>query len=400
MEKVTSNMTYDIAIIGAGTSGLALAKSLEETGLNIAIIEKQPEDKLANPDYDGREIAITHLSHSVLNTLDMWHRIDTDAVSLIKNAKVLNGDSDYALHFSHKEAGEDNLGFMTSNHLIRKAAYESVKSGNIIKILSETEVTDIDTNNTHGILTLDNGDIIKAKLVVAADSRFSKTRDMMDVTTSKLPFERTCIVCKMDYEGEEQDTAMECFHYERTLAVLPLTNKRCSVVITLDTDKAHEVLDMSPEALAQDIEKRIDGHLGKMVLTTKLFSYPLIGVHASKFYAQRYALIGDACVGMHPVTAHGFNLGLRGANTLANEIKNALAHGLDFGSYSVLKSYNQKHRKFTVPLYHGTNALVKLYTNETAPAKLIRHGLLKLGNRLKPAKNIITGLLTETDKAA
>ena len=392
-------MTYDIAIIGAGTSGLSLAKSLEDTGLNIVLIEKQTEENLAKPAYDGREIAITHLSHSLLNTLDMWDRIDPDAISLIKNAKVLNGDSDYALHFSHKEAGEDNLGFMTSNHLIRKAAYDSVKTANKIGFMCGAEVIDIETNSFGGTLTLNNDSIIKAKLIVAADSRFSKTRDMMEIPTSRLEFDRTCVVCRMNYEGEEQDTAMECFQYGRTLAALPLTNKRCSVVMTIDSDKASDILDLSPEDLASDIEKRIGSHLGKMELTTKLFSYPLIGIYANKFYAQRYALIGDTAVGMHPVTAHGFNLGLRGANTLADEIKKALTQGIDFGSVSVLSQYNQKHRKFTLPLYHGTNALVKLYTNESSPAKVVRHGLLKLGNRLKPAKKIITGLLTETNQS-
>jgi len=393
-------MIYDIVIIGAGTSGLSFAQSLAETGLNIAIIEKQAQEKLSNPDYDGREIAITHLSHSILNDLNMWDKIDPEAISLIKNAKVLNGESDYALHFSHKEAGENNLGFMTSNHLIRKAAFDAVKETNKATLLCGVEVTDIETDNLGGKVTLDNGQEIQTRLIVAADSRFSKTREMMDIPTSHLKFDRTAIVCKMDYQGPEQDTAVECFHYGRTLAVLPLTKKRCSVVITIDSDKADAVLAMSPEDLAIDIEKRINSHLGKMTLTTKLFSYPLIGIHARRFYATRYALIGDTAVGMHPVTAHGFNLGLRSANSLANEIKDAISQGLDFSSLTILKNYNRKHRLYTRPLYHGTNALVKLYTNETAPAKFIRHGLLRLGNHIKPAKNIITGLLTETDKAA
>ena len=390
-------MEYDIAIIGAGTSGLSFAKSLEDTGLKTVIIEKQSEAQLRDPAYDGREFAITHLSHKILNNLDIWNRINPDAISLIKNAKVLNGDSDYALHFSHTESGEDNLGFMTSNHLIRKASYEAVKQAEQTDIITETEVIDIETNNKEGILTLSNGKTITAQLIVAADSRFSKTRDMMNIPTEKLNFKRTCVVCKMDYEGEEQDTAMECFHYGRTLAVLPLTNKRCSVVMTIDTDKAYEILDATPEDLAADIEKRIEGHLGKMTLTTELFSYPLMGIYAKKFYAKRYALLGDTAVGMHPVTAHGFNMGLRGAHVLAEEIKNSQTQGLDYSSLTILDSYHQKHRRFTRPLYLGTNALVKLYTNESPPAKILRHGLLKLGNRLKPAKHIITNLLTETD---
>ena len=139
--------------------------------------------------------------------------------------------------------------------------------------------------------------------------------------------------------------------------------------------------------------------LVKWHLTSELFPYPLVATFAKTFHTNRFAVIGDAAVGMHPVTAHGFNLGLSGAHTLANEIKAAIESGSDWSSSVVLEHYTQKHRRASRLLFHGTNALVKLYTKNTPAAKLARRTLLRLGNHIKPAKRLIMNQLTESKTA-
>ncbi len=386
---------YDIIIIGGGPAGLSFARALADTDLRIAVLEKQPKKLLSNPAYDGREIALTHLSYDVLNALGMWDLIPEDSISLIKNAKVMDGDSPYSLNFDYQDTSRDNLGFMVSNHHIRKAAFDALKGYKNVTLLTETEVSNVHTDEAGGQVTLKNGEALTSKLIVAADSRFSSTRRMMGISTNMLDFGRVCVVGKMTYDGPQNDTAFECFHYDRTLAVLPLNNKEVSIVITLDAAKSDEFLAMEPEALARDIEKRSNGSFGAMTLSTALFPYPLVATYAKKFYTNRFAIIGDAAVGMHPVTAHGFNLGLRGANTLASEIKNAVASGGDIGAKSVLQAYARKHDLACKPIYHGTNILVKLYTDTRPLAKRARSALLRAGNRLKPMKRLIMNQLTE-----
>lgn len=392
-------MQYDIIIIGAGPTGLSFARGIADTNLKIAIVEKQPESLLANPPYDGREIALTHLSKNIMKQLGMWKNIPTDQISLIKKAKVLNGESPYSLNFDHREAGEENLGFMMSNNTIRKAAYDSLKEFTNITLLAEKEVSKLGTDNEKGWIELNDGEYLEAPLIIAADSRFSATRRMMGISTSMLDFGRTCIVCTMDIEIDHQYTAYECFHFDRTLAMLPLNHNQVSVVITLQSEEIDSVLGLSQDKFAEDIERRIDGKFGKMKLTSKLFSYPLVATFAKTFQTNRFAIIGDAAVGMHPVTAHGFNLGLSGAHLLANEIKNALQTGGDFYSPTILKNYSDKHHKVSAPLYHGTNALVRLYTKTTPLAKLARFFLLRLGNKVGPAKRLIMNQLTEVKSA-
>jgi 2-polyprenyl-6-methoxyphenol hydroxylase-like FAD-dependent oxidoreductase len=134
-----------------------------------------------------------------------------------------------------------------------------------------------------------------------------------------------------------------------------------------------------------------------MRLVSELHSYPLVAVYADRFVATRFALIGDAAVGMHPVTAHGFNLGLSSQDTLANEIEHAVARGSDIGDSSLLNSYQSKHRRIAKPLYLGTNEIVNFFTNDTLPIKVARTIALRVTNHLPPIKWAIKNLLTETE---
>ena len=388
-------MKNDIIIIGAGPAGLSFARDLAQTGLKILLIEKQSKSALSDPPYDGREIALTHLSHRIMHDLGMLDHVSDGEISMIKTAKVINGTSHYALCFDHDEAGEENLGFMMSNNIIKKAAYDSVCECENIDIICEREVSALGTDSKRGWVQLADGERLEAPLIVAADSRFSTTRRMMGISTSMLDFGRTCIVCSMDAELPHDEIAYECFHYDRTLAILPLSNNRVSIVITIKSEDSGSVMGMSAEEFAADIERRTEGRFGKMKLTSDLFAYPLVATFAKTFYKNRFAVIGDAAVGMHPVTAHGFNLGLRGAHTLAGEIKTALQTGGDYASAVVLGNYSRKHHRVCAPLYHGTNAIVLLYTKENAPAKFARSALLRLGNYVRPAKRLIMNRLTE-----
>ena len=388
------NMKYDVVIIGGGPSGLGFARALAEFDLNIVIIEKLASKILADPAFDGRDIALTHQSVKLLKELGAWSHIPSDCISPIKEARVMDGTSSYFLHFDHRKTCHDALGFLVSNHLIRKALYEEVETLSNVRLITNIAVTSVSTDSEGASVLLSNGKMIEAALIVAADSRFSETRRLAGISAAMRDFGQIAIVCRMEHEKPHRDIAYECFNYGRTLAVLPLTGNQSSIVITAPTYRSNEILNMSDNQFSDDISYQFKHRLGRMKLVGERYPYPLIAVHADKFVSSRFALIGDAAVGMHPVTAHGFNLGIRGQDTLAKEIKSALAQGVDFSSLTVLENYQSKHRRVTYPLYLATNGIVRLYTNEILPARIMRKTILRLGNNIWPIKRAIMNQLT------
>lgn len=391
-------MDTDILIVGAGPAGLAFARQFKNSRLRIIMIEKAPLESLQNPAYDGREIALTHRSREIMQHLGMWQRIPENEIYRLRDAKVYNGTSDYTLHFpepTQARGGKtDRLGNLISNHNIRRAAYEEVAQMNNVELRCGVGVKHVETNDERALVELDNGDTLTAKLLIAADSRLSQTRRQLGIAADMHDFGRTVIVFRTKHSISNQHTASECFFYGRTLALLPLEEHLTNCVITITNTKAHELLDLSPEQLAKESQKMLNGKLGEMEIAGTVHHYPLMGVHANKFYGKRCALIGDAAVGMHPVTAHGYNLGLESTDILSKQILQADSRGKDIGSSDVLEMYNVKHQMHTRPLYHGTNAMVTFFTTESAPAKLLRNAVLRVSNNLPPLKKLISKQLT------
>jgi ubiquinone biosynthesis UbiH/UbiF/VisC/COQ6 family hydroxylase len=203
----------------------------------------------------------------------------------------------------------------------------------------------------------------------------------------------------VSHEKPHDHTALECFNYGHTLALLPLNGDISTVVLTVPTDQADEMLEMDEEKFCKMASDGFGGKLGQMKQIGQRFSYPLVGVYAQKFISTRFALIGDAAVGMHPVTAHGFNLGLRGQDILSNSIIKAIKAGSDIGSSIVLKEFENKQIHLSRIMYFGTNGVVSLFTNDAASSKQIRRLVLKFANRFPPVKSLITKHLTESKKS-
>lgn len=392
------SLQNDILVVGAGPAGLSFAAELAGSGLKVTLVERSPLEVLQNPPYDGREIALTHFTREIMQRLGIWRLIPENEIYPLRDAKVLNGQSDYQLHFPQptEARGEpaDCLGYLISNHNIRKAAYEVVSKLDNVTILAGTGVKEVKTSSDEAQVILENGEVLAGKLLLAADSRFSQTRRQLGISSDMHDYSRTMFVCRMRHTLSNQHTAYECFHYGRTIALLPLEEYLTNTVITVDSDKAETIRNLSPEELAATVKEQLKGRLGDMELVSTIHNYPLVGMIAQRFYGTRSALIGDAAVGMHPVTAHGFNLGLSSADILAKLVLEAEQRGQDIGASSLLEKYSSKHMLHAQPIYHGTNMLLKLFTNETAPAKLLRGLVLRASNNFPPLKKLITKQLT------
>lgn len=388
-------MQVDIAIVGAGPVGLGFAQSLEGSGYTIALIDRQPLNDLAAPVFDGREIALTHASRHILEGLGAWQRIAEQDISVLRDAHIFNGPSLHALKVDAALVGVQELGYFVPNHLIRKALFEAVQEQAGVQLLGGVSVTEIQTGAQANTLQLSDGQTVQARLVVAADSRYSETRRMMGIACDMHDFARSMLVCRFTHEAEHGHISWQWFDYGQTLALLPLNGRASNVVLTLPQHEMQALLDLDAAAFSANITARFAQRLGAMQQAGKPHTYPLVGAYARQFVAHRYALVGDAAVGMHPITAHGFNFGLQSQKRLAEQLWLAKRRNADVAEPAFLATYERQHRTATWPLYQATNAIAQLYTDDRAPLRAVRGGLLRMAQAVQPFRKVLANHLTQ-----
>ena len=393
----------DVLIVGAGPAGLCLARALSGHGLKITVVEQQCLDDIANPKFDGREIALTQHSAKLMKELDLWDRIEPHARAQLRDARIIDGESPFAMVIGHQLAKHTELGWLISNHLIRRAAFDAVQASVTqhadITLMTGEKLTDIHATPAQCNIRLASGKALQARLVVAADSRFSVTRRMMGISAEMHDFGKNMVVCCMTHDGPHDFAAWEWFDYGQTLALLPMNpdpetgRHRSSVVITLPSHESDQLMHMGEAEFNANVAGRFKNRLGAMNLVSTRHVYPLVSVFPDRMVSTRFATVGDAAVGMHPVTAHGFNFGLLSVEALAKEVLAAQRSQADIASSDLLYRFEATHRRSTKPFFFNDTATTEIYTRESPPAKLARKLILRLGDKLLPFKKSIAASL-------
>jgi ubiquinone biosynthesis UbiH/UbiF/VisC/COQ6 family hydroxylase len=398
--EVRMNETCEVLVVGAGPAGLSLAVALASDGIDVVVVEKASRTSLAAPAVDGRDIALTHRAVDILDRLGCWQQYTSEDIAPIRRARVLNGLSPAGLNFDVGGTGKDELGYLVPNHVIRRAAYTAATAQPRVTLIDGVSVDEVEIGAQAADARLSDGRTLRARLLIAADSRFSPTRRRLGIGAEMQDFGRTVIVCRMQLERPHDGIATECFHYGHTLAVLPLNGNLASIVVTVGTDRAEAMMRMDGPDFDALVTGYFGARLGQMRLEGDRHAYPLVAVYAHRFSGHRCALLGDAAVGMHPVTAHGFNFGLYGIETLRGIVADARAAHRDIGDATLLRQYDRRHRRATRPIYVGTNMLVGLFTDDRVPTRLLRSGVLRVAEHLPPLKAGISRLLTGTGPTA
>lgn len=395
MQQAAHN-NNSVLIVGAGPVGLSMACALADAGIASCVLEANSLASLADPADDGREIALTHRGIAVLQALGQWQDLPATEIAPLRRAHVFNGDEHSEhLAFDAEGSGREVLGSLVSNHWLRRVAYQgALKREDLITIRADSRVTGVEIGSQAATLSLADGEQLTAPLLIAADSRFSSLRRQAGIGAAMRDFGRSVIVCRIHHSEANQGIALECFHYGHTLALLPLNGGCSSLVLTLPADRAAAMMAWDEAQFSQWVAAELRGRLGAIEPAGARFLYPLVATYAHRFATERLALVGDAAVGMHPVTAHGYNFGLYGLSLLADLLGAAQKAGQDIGNAAALQRYATEHRRATWAIYQGTNAVVKLFTDERPAARVLRRGVLQVAQALPPLRAAISAQLT------
>ncbi len=379
----------DILVAGAGPVGLAFAASLAGTGLSITLVDPQPEASLADPADDGREIALTDRSIAMLREVGAWDAIPPEEIAPLRRMQVLNGPSDYAMQFGGARNAEGLLARFAPNHWLRRTLHRVVQAQPGAAILAGRSVTALRTTREAAHATLSDGQSLGARLVVAADTRRSRLRTSQGIRATLHDYGQHMLVCPMAHPEPHHETATAWFEYGRTLVTLPLNGGRSSAVMTLDPADSASLLALDDAAFGQELTRRYRSRLGPMRPVGARHAVPVVTAYAQRFVGHRFALLGDAAVGMHPTTAHGLNFGLLGQHALATEIRRSAEAGLDSADPAGLHRYEAAHRGETRLFFTASEAVMRLYAaGDSLPARLLRDAALRVGN-LPPFRQVL-----------
>ena len=372
-----------IVIVGGGLVGLSQAIALAQEGINVTVIDKEVAETALQPEFDGRTCAIAWKSYKFLEKIGVWKYIAPHAEP-IQDIRVSEYGSSLFLHFDHTEIGNEPFGFIVENRHTRFALYKRASELPNIKLISPAEVLDIGEGRLE-IRDLKNNSMLHVpfSLLIAADGRNSKIREMAGIKTKGHNYNQHGIVCTIEHEKPHMGLAHEYFLPVGPFAVLPLQGNRSSLVWCEPTDLVQSYLKMNDADFGAQIAKRVK-HLGKIKTLKGRWSYPLDLIHAEKYVAGNIVLVGDAAHGIHPIAGQGVNLGYRDVILLTELIVNSRKLGLPLN----LAQY-EKVRKFDNSLMiKGNHIINRLFSNNVFPIKVVRSLGLGMVNQVPQLRRL------------
>ncbi len=362
MEKAT-----DILIVGGGLNGPALALALAQTGHSVTVVDALEEKVRKNAAFDGRAYALALASQRLLAAVGVWDRVAENAQPILEikvtDGHAGSGPSPFFMHFDHTEIEEGPMGFMVEDRHLRRAFLEAVaEEPNITQISGKTVVSQ-EIDAAGAALTLNDGTILRGRLLVGCDGRKSGTAARAGIKRTGWDYGQTALVCAIAHDLPHHGTAHQFFMAPGPLAILPLTGNRSSIVWSERTEMAERINNLPEAEYLQVLRPRFGDFLGDIRLEGDRFTYPLNLTIANSFISDRLALVGDAAHGMHPIAGQGLNAGLRDVGALAEVLTLAGRRGEDLGSGPVLARYQEWRRFDTASLAMATDIFNKLFSN-------------------------------------
>lgn len=362
---MSDRIEVDVAVVGGGLVGASAALSLLRAGRSVALIEPV-SPRLPDPAWDERCIGLNAASIEILRGLGVWTAISEQAYP-IRSTVICEAGRFGAARFDASEAGLEALGYNTPLRAIHGALLAALASGAFQSVTAS--VVRHDTDKDRARLTLDNGEQVEARLVMACDGTHSPLRQACAIPVEAHDYGQTALVTTVDTERGHGDCAWERFTPKGPLAVLPRAENRCTVVWTQPHADTAAVAALDDAAFCDALMAAFGRRLGRLSGVGRRMRWPLRRVYAGSVTAPRLLLAGNAAQTLHPVAAQGFNLGLRDCATAA-----AVAGQFeDPGSDPALARYADLRADDRASVARFTDTLVRLFSNQMPVLAGLRH---------------------------
>lgn len=389
------NNQFDVAIVGAGMVGIALAAGLAQgnTKMRIALVdpampEHAPALGTTLNDFDRRVVALSAQSKALLEELGAWQKLPPERLSPYTGMHVWDGEGTGSITFDATDLHLSELGHIIENRQLVWALMQVAQQySNISFIKQPAQYLDNRQANGYTPLGLANGELILATLIIGADGALSRVRQWAGLPTREWDYDHHAIVATVRTEKPHQATAWQRFRQEGPLAFLPLPDPHLvSIVWSTSPTEAKHVLAMSAKDFNQALTQAFEGRLGQVLETTAKVSIPLRQRHAKDYWTEGIALAGDAAHVIHPLAGQGVNLGFKDVRVLLDEILRGFNQKIDIGSAAVLGRYQRRRQADNLATMAMMEGFKRLFGAEHHLARLLRNEGMRWFDKFLPVK--------------
>ena len=382
---------YDVVIGGGGTAGLALACALADAlgpEMRIAVADRTAFGDPARA-RDGRAFALSAGTKGMLAVLGVWPAIAGHAQPVtvvdITDSSLDDAFRPILVSYDNRVDGEPATWIVENDRLLD--ALQDAASARAGIFLLGGQAAEGFTRDEHGVeVALAGGEKLRAPLLVAADGRASRLRETAGIQVVRWSYPQIGIVTTVRHAKPHGGRAVQHFLPSGPFAMLPLTGNRTCVTWTEEEKRGREIVALDDAAFLAEVEKRFDWRLGAVSLAGPRSAWPLDMHLARALVTDRFALVGDAAHGVHPIAGQGLNLGFRDVAALAEVVVEAARLGLDIGSATVLERYERWRRLDSALSAAAFDGLNRLFSNDWTPLRTLRDAGLGLVERMPGLK--------------
>ena len=366
-----TNHSTEVAIVGGGMVGGALALGLAQQGFAVTVIDKQipaPFDASAPPDV--RISAISAASVELLRGLGVWESIEAMRCHPYRQLETWEWENAHVL-FDARELKLPLLGYMVENSVLQYALWQALQAHPQVTLSTET-LRGREARDGSQTIVFENGDTLTAQLLIGADGANSWVRQSAGIGIHAWQYDQSCMLISVECEQDAGDSTWQHFTPNGPHAFLPLFDRWASLV-WYDTPARIRQLQTLPMAqLEQEIARHFPPRLGR-VKAVSAASFPLVRRHALQYVQPGLALVGDAAHTIHPLAGQGVNLGYRDVDALLDVLSRARSYGEAWSSREVLQCYQTRRRADNFIMQSGMDLFYAGFSNDLGPLRVLRN---------------------------
>jgi len=383
---------YDLLIIGGGMVGASLACALKHKPLKIGIVEAVPLHAENQPSYDDRAIALAYGSKRIFDGMGIWPQVAPLATP-IKQIHISDRGHFGLTRLDHRKEHVEALGYVVLGRDLGNVLADQLQHQHNVELITPAKLTGIQQlpDSIQAEIERDgNTETLTAKLIIAADGGNSTTRQLLNIDSHTDDYGQTAIIANITPGKPHNFVAYERFTDCGPLALLPMSDQRCSLVWTQLHEHVDEIMGLSDAEFLARLQARFGYRLGRLQKVGQRAAYPLKLLRTKEQVRPRVAVIGNAAHAIHPIAGQGYNLGIRDVSAMAEVLSLALQTNEDIGSLSVLQHYVAWREQDHSEVIRFTDSLVRLFSTPSKGMALGRNlGLVAL-ETLPPLQHLLS----------